>query len=166
MTGWNSNRHLPGFAVVLRSVKGWIPLILVAAALLWTAGSTLAVYPHQLAYFNELAGGPEHGHRHLLGSNVQWGQDLLLVQEWIEASAIRPGQVGFVPPGFCPASESVTGPVPPSAIRPWEIVSADEVLDDRSGYPERMHGRRTERIGYGMWVFLRDEADARNNLGP
>jgi hypothetical protein len=54
----------------------------IATALLATIASTLRVYPHQLAYFNELAGGPENGHRHLLHSNLDWGQDLLLVKEW------------------------------------------------------------------------------------
>ncbi len=55
--------------------------ITVAAALLATVGSTLSVYPHQLAYFNELAGGPENGHRHLLHSNLDWGQDWILLVE-------------------------------------------------------------------------------------
>lgn len=74
MTGWNSNRNLPGFAISLRT----LPTLFLAGALLWTAASTLAVYPHQLAYFNELAGGPEDGYRHLLGSSFDWGQDLLI----------------------------------------------------------------------------------------
>lgn len=40
------------------------------------------MYPHQLAYFNELAGGPASGHKHLLHSNLDWGQDLLFVKDW------------------------------------------------------------------------------------
>lgn len=56
--------------------------LLIVAALLATAGSSLRVYPHELAYFNELAGGPAGGHKHVLGSNLDWGQDLLLVKDW------------------------------------------------------------------------------------
>jgi hypothetical protein len=42
--------------------------LLLAAALLGTVGSTLRHYPHQLAYFNELAGGPENS-RLVFGSS-------------------------------------------------------------------------------------------------
>jgi hypothetical protein len=48
-----------------------------AAALLWSVESSLWYYPHSLSYFNELVGGPKHGHEHLLDSNIDWGQDLL-----------------------------------------------------------------------------------------
>jgi hypothetical protein len=51
--------------------------LLLATALLGTVGSTLWNYPHQLAYFNELAGGPYNGWRHLLGSSLDWGQDVV-----------------------------------------------------------------------------------------
>ena len=55
---------------------------LLIAALAATATSSMSVYPHQLAYFNEFAGGPANGHKHLLHSNLDWGQDLLFVKEW------------------------------------------------------------------------------------
>ncbi|MFV0444566.1 MAG: hypothetical protein ACK5Q5_13435 [Planctomycetaceae bacterium] len=51
--------------------------LLLAAALLGTVGSTLRAYPHQLAYFNESAGGPHEGWRHFVGSSFDWGQDAL-----------------------------------------------------------------------------------------
>ena len=41
------------------------------------------VYPHYLAYFNELAGGPRNGHEKLVDSNLDWGQDLIGLREWI-----------------------------------------------------------------------------------
>src|SRR5260370_27485039 len=34
------------------------------------------IAPHQLAYFNELIGGPSRGHRYLSDSNLDCGQDL------------------------------------------------------------------------------------------
>jgi hypothetical protein len=42
----------------------------------WYAFSSLRVYPHFLAHFNELAGGPAGGYRYLVDSNLDWGQDL------------------------------------------------------------------------------------------
>lgn len=46
------------------------------AALLWHVGSASWVHPAHLAYFNLAAGGPSEGHRYLLDSNYDWGQDL------------------------------------------------------------------------------------------
>ena len=60
-----------------------LPTLFVLGCLLWTAASTLSVYPHQLAYFNEAAGGPENGHEHLLGSSLDWGQDLLHLRDFV-----------------------------------------------------------------------------------
>jgi len=57
----------------------------IAGALAWSIVSSLIVYPHSLSYFNELAGGPRGGHAHLINSNIDWGQDLLHLGEWIEA---------------------------------------------------------------------------------
>jgi hypothetical protein len=70
--------------------------VLIVLAMLATIASTLWVYPHQLAYFNEAAGGPENGYKHLLGSNFDWGQDLLRLREWMRMHAeIRPVYGGF-----------------------------------------------------------------------
>lgn len=55
---------------------------LVLCALAWVAASTIRNYPHQLAYFNEVAGGASNGHKHLLHSSLDWGQDLLLAAQW------------------------------------------------------------------------------------
>jgi hypothetical protein len=48
----------------------------VAALSLWYCAGTLRVFPHYLAYFNELVGGPKNGYKCLLDSNLDWGQDL------------------------------------------------------------------------------------------
>jgi 4-amino-4-deoxy-L-arabinose transferase-like glycosyltransferase len=62
----------------------------VAAALLlvWHAAGTLAVAPRYLQFFNELAGGAEGGHRWLIDSNVDWGQDLIRLREYLERERI------------------------------------------------------------------------------
>ena len=48
----------------------------VAALGAWLAWGVFAVHPHQLAFFNELAGGPAGGYRYLVDSNLDWGQAL------------------------------------------------------------------------------------------
>jgi hypothetical protein len=42
----------------------------------WYVGASLFIHPHYLAYFNEIAGGPSRGYRLLVDSNLDWGQDL------------------------------------------------------------------------------------------
>jgi hypothetical protein len=43
----------------------------------------LTIYPHYLAYFNLIAGGPQHGWRYLVDSNIDWGQDLARLPQWM-----------------------------------------------------------------------------------
>lgn len=50
---------------------------LCAVLLIWHAAAALAIWPYHLAYFNEAAGGPGAGIRHLADSNLDWGQDLV-----------------------------------------------------------------------------------------
>ncbi len=48
--------------------------VICAILLLWLAWGTIRLFPHYLAYFNELAGGPDGGWRYLADSNTDWGQ--------------------------------------------------------------------------------------------
>lgn len=49
----------------------------------WLAISTIIIYPHFLAYFNPIGGGPENGWRILADSNIDWGQDLKGLRRWM-----------------------------------------------------------------------------------
>jgi len=73
-------------------------LQIVAAALLTcSVFSSLLAYPHSLSYFNEFVGGPRHGDDHLLGSNLDWGQDIRLLDWWMISHAeARPMFVDLV----------------------------------------------------------------------
>ncbi len=61
----------------------WLGLVM-GVLLSWTTLSSLRVYPHSISYFNEASGGPAAGPEHLLNSNIDWGQDLLFLERWIE----------------------------------------------------------------------------------
>jgi hypothetical protein len=43
----------------------------------------LLASPRHLSYFNEIAGGARGGPKHLLNSNLDWGQDLLPLKHWL-----------------------------------------------------------------------------------
>ncbi len=65
---------------------------------LWSVWSAINIYPHFLAYFNELAGGARNGHRILLDSNLDWGQDLKGLKAWMSANQVK--KIQFVYFGF------------------------------------------------------------------
>ncbi len=62
---------------------------LVAASFGWFLASSLWIYPHSLSYFNESIGGPLNGPKHLLGSNVDWGQDWKYLADWTRENSVH-----------------------------------------------------------------------------
>lgn len=61
--------------------------VLVAGLIGWSAVTAWAASPHFLSYFNPAAGGTENGHRILVESNFDWGQDLRETSRWLERRA-------------------------------------------------------------------------------
>jgi hypothetical protein len=55
----------------------------------WYLISSFSVYPHYLAFFNELVGGPKNGHKILLDSNLDWGQDLKGLKHWLDDHGVK-----------------------------------------------------------------------------
>jgi len=58
---------------------------LVVLSLLFMVAETIWFWPHYLAYFNRLVGGPRNGYRHLVDSSLDWSQDLKEVKTWLDA---------------------------------------------------------------------------------
>lgn len=58
------------------------------ALLFWFIASSVSIFPHYLAYYNELAKGPDNGYKIAVDSNLDWGQDLKRLNIWAEKSNI------------------------------------------------------------------------------
>ncbi len=67
----------------------------IGAALVWLVGANLWIHPHYVAYFNELVGGPSRGHKYLLDSNIDWGQDLKRLAGYAQSHAGEPMQLAY-----------------------------------------------------------------------
>jgi len=65
-----------------------IKYVLVGIILFWQAFSVISIYPHFLAYFNELVGGPNQGYIYAVDSNLDWGQNLKRLTNWVEVNEI------------------------------------------------------------------------------
>jgi len=61
---------------------------LLAVLLLWQAVSVVSVYPHFIAYFNELIGGSKNGYLYAADSNLDWGQDVKRLKKWVDEQGI------------------------------------------------------------------------------
>lgn len=68
-----------------RQWANYLPLLLA----LWLALATVCIYPHFLAFFNLVGGGPENGWRVLVDSNIDWGQDLKGLQAWMGREGVE-----------------------------------------------------------------------------
>jgi len=69
--------------------------ILGLALLAWYLWSSIRIYPHYLAYFNEFIGGPKNGYKYLVDSNLDWGQDLEGLKHYMEEKGIEKIKLGY-----------------------------------------------------------------------
>jgi hypothetical protein len=74
--------------------RGWKTLV-AGGLIAWHVGESLWIYPHYLAYFNEIAGGPRNGRLHLVDSSLDWGQDLPGLKTWLGANQL-PGEDAYL----------------------------------------------------------------------
>jgi hypothetical protein len=62
---------------------------------IWYLVSSIRIH-HYLAYFNEYVGGPANGYNYLLDSNLDWGQDLKGLKEYMEARGIEKVKLAYL----------------------------------------------------------------------
>ena len=158
----------------------------VVLAILWSAGDSLAVYPHSLSYFNELVGGPTNGPKHLLGSNTDWGQDLFCLEDWCQshpqARLIKVAYFGGYP---LDRSKIKSAGIPPSGLDGrqieektntemcgpmpgWYALSVNEVYAQSQQYRYFLNFEPVAMAGYSIYIYyITPEAAnrVRRNLG-
>lgn len=65
------------------------------ACLAWCACAAGRASPHEIAYFNEIVGGPVGGARYLADSNLDWGQGLPELKAWMDREGVDAIYLGF-----------------------------------------------------------------------
>lgn len=165
---------LAGFAAaeLLNTRRRW-PRLFLALAAAWLLVGTLRVFPHFLAYFNEVAGGPRNGIHWLVDSNLDWGQDLARLKPWMQRNNVQrvnlcyfgnadptyygidfvglPGSWG-VWDSRSPANPELPGYV---VISVTNLAGVGLQTPELRAYYERLLERATlvDTIGYSMFVY-------------
>ena len=63
--------------------------ILLIILLFWYAFGVIQIYPHFITYFNESIGGPSQGYKYVTDSNLDWGQDLRRLAQFVKDNKIE-----------------------------------------------------------------------------
>lgn len=129
----------------------------------WLVISSLQNSPHHLSYFNEAAGGSGNGHRILCDSNVDWGQDLLLLRDWLDENpdakrdlhlayfgSFDPSILGVkftLPPPVVAPSESAAGMLWTGPTPGWHVVSRNFVVGHSMPLPDGQGSLRFRSFG-------------------
>jgi hypothetical protein len=146
----------------LFSIRGGV-LAVCGVALVIT---TVRTHPHQLSYFNLLAGGSAAGHRWLIDSNLDWGQDLAAVRPYMEAHDLPFVYLlyfGHVEPEIYGIRYALprTPPRPGTYVVSVNFVKGHEYVAPAhwrtvrvDGAPAWLRGATpVDRIGYSLWVY-------------
>jgi hypothetical protein len=147
-------------------------LVWILAALPVVSAVELArIHPHELSYFNALAGGPEGGRRYLSDSNVDWGLDLKRLAARMRVDGGAPPTVAYfggddVPyrlgvPDFLVAPDAPRGRI---AISAFYLAEGPAFLryhgeKDAAAGLERLfaeiaaRGKPAGRVGYSISLY-------------
>lgn len=144
--------------------SGKVSKALLVGVLTWHVGAAGLAWPHYIAYFNEAVGGTSAGHRHLVDSNVDWGQDLLFLKDDVAArrsegqtvygdlfGTVRPADLGYDLEAIPRDPGALAGPATLYiSVNRWRLKSERH---PRGLYPW-LDGREPDRwVGSSIAVF-------------
>jgi hypothetical protein len=148
-----------GLAAKGQRMRG-IRVVVSAVLVICSAASSLSVSPHFISYFNELAGGPNNGHRCLLNSNIDWGQDLLYLKQWQEQHQdARPLYLRYWPNQSWAdwAGIEYRRADPEIPFAGWYAISLNSLYGRRGQYQYLRQFRPVDRAGYSILIFHLDD---------
>lgn len=137
---------------------------LLAACCLLTAAESARIFPHDIAFFNFAAGGPANGANILLDSNIDWGQSLGELIEWLGDTprkdvclcyfgVVPLDYFGFDECAVMPDEEIRRGARPDRRWAAMSVTLLQGVYHKREWYGWLRARRPVARIGYSIYVF-------------
>ena len=139
----------------------------------WYVGASCYIHPHYLAYFNELAGGPDNGYKYLVDSNLDWGQDLKGLKSYMQKHGIARINLSYFGTDS-PARYGISYDWLPSYGLPnpdpekhkfvpkgWVAISATSLqgvyLGDSDIYAWFRERKPVAKIGYSIFIYKMDD---------
>jgi hypothetical protein len=101
--------------------------IFIGLLLLWYVLSALFTMPYYMAYFNEFIGGSKNGYKYLLGSNLDSGQNLKELNNYLKSNNIDNIKLSYHGT-FDPSYYNISyDPLPMELYIPWVPGSTSDV---------------------------------------
>lgn len=170
---------VPGIAGNATRMRHYIARYTLLAALISVFVIDILIHPHYLSYFNLFVGGPANGHKYLVDSNLDWGQDLLRLKAWMadnDVDQLKLSWFGTADPAYYgidydplpglthhfdlwwdlpfDPDEPEPGIYAISASNLWEIPLADKKV-----FPWFRARQPDDRIGYSIFIYVVEEDD-------
>lgn len=116
------------------------------------------IYPHYLSFFNFVSGGPENGPRYLIDSNIDWGQDLKRLGDYVARENIGNlclSYFGWAPPAHYGIHYRTIDSIDVTEQR--EALSCVVAVSVNSLYSPQFSGLRKmkpdKKIGYSIYIY-------------
>jgi len=141
--------------------------IIIVVLFIWAIISVVSVWPSFLAYFNGIAGGPDNGYKFVVDSNLDWGQDILRLAQFIEKNNIKEIKMDYfsgAPAEYYIKTAKITTFNREVPQKGWLAVSATILMgackSDKipCSYSERAYTwldsyKPVSKIGYSIFVY-------------
>jgi hypothetical protein len=96
--------------------------------------ATDRIWTHYLTFFNEIAGGPDNGYKILVDSNLDWGQELIGLREYMAQEKISSVKLSYHGTADPTAYGVVYEPLPSYPYNQWTSDTVpDTLLNPPSG---------------------------------
>ena len=137
------------------------------ALLAWYGGATLWIAPSYVAYFNELIGGPDRADHYFSDSSVDWGQDLLRFDDYVQSHHIDTVALDYFGGGqidyYMPKNTKVIAWTPSMGRYNGQYIAVSETnlendlyyskLNRTADYQYLRNLKPVARIGYSIYLY-------------
>jgi hypothetical protein len=144
------------------SEKQYLLSTITTCLLLWMVASSLYYFPHSMSYFNEVIGGTKNAPKHLLGSNIDWGQNSYFLQKWYQSHPeARPIKIAYTGTESLERLGIKDNQQPPKQPESgWFARGVNELYSNSKQYEWLKSFEPVDRIGYSIYIYHITPKDA------
>ena len=102
--------------------------VAVLAMVMWLTISSIMIFPRYLTFFNEIAGGPKNGYKILVDSNLDWGQELIGLRQYMARENIPSVKLSYHGTADPAAYGVVYEPLPSYPYHQWTSDTVPDIL--------------------------------------